>query len=39
VSKMPHVVARSAAVADEHDERHRHERRGIEERRSITSHC
>jgi hypothetical protein len=34
VSKMPHGMARSVAVADEHDER-----RGGEERRSVTSHC
>jgi hypothetical protein len=34
VSKMPHGVARSAAVADEHDERH-----GGEEIQSVTSHC
>jgi hypothetical protein len=39
VSKMPHGVARSAAITDEHDELHRHERRGREERQSITSHC
>jgi hypothetical protein len=32
VSKIPHGVARSAAVADEHDECHCHERRGGEER-------
>jgi hypothetical protein len=32
VSKMPHDVACSAAIADEHDERHRHERRAGEER-------
>jgi hypothetical protein len=34
VIKMPHDVARSAAVADEHDERH-----GGEEIQSVTSHC
>jgi hypothetical protein len=39
VSKMSHDVAHSDVVADEHDERHRHERRGGEERRSVTSHC
>jgi hypothetical protein len=39
VSKMLHDMARSPAVANEHDERHRHERRGGEERQSVTSHC
>jgi hypothetical protein len=38
MNKMSHNVARSAAVADKHDERYRHERRGGEERRSVTSH-
>jgi hypothetical protein len=38
-SQVTHRVARSAAIIDEHDERHRHKRRGGEERRSVTSHC
>jgi hypothetical protein len=39
VSKMSHDMAHSAVIADEHDEHHCHERRGGEERRSVTSHC
>jgi hypothetical protein len=34
VSKIPHDMAHSDVVTDEHDER-----RGEEERRSVTSHC